>query len=423
MPAVFIEHPARRRVSDEMHARPFALLQAPVRLSHLAILSDKADPALLSLCDRLGIAAPESVPPQFAAEFKGGWLRWERHAEFSSLTVGRSGAFDEPFAETALALLPVDWLETLPGGVVAAAHIAMDATLRSAEDMAVMFAGHPVVGSTMVGGRAEAFTDLHLHDDGCGRILIYDQGLTAGQAGRLTQRLLEIETYRALALLALPQAREASADLAKAAPQLKTIMAALAGPEEGPGADRELLGWLTMLAAQVEHLGAANSYRFSAARAYAALVWKRLDELREVRIAGMQTFSEALGRRFTPAIDTIDHCSNRIEALAQHISRAGDLLRTRVDIALEEKNRDLLKSMDRRAALQLRLQETVEGLSVVAISYYLLGLIGYIAKGLKAAGLHIDSDLSAMAALPIVVGAVIIGVRRLRRAIGGDEKH
>jgi uncharacterized membrane-anchored protein len=419
-----VEHPLRRALADEMHARPFELLRPPLRISHLAVTAGEDGRAHLeALCLRHGLAAPEPGAIHFSVELAGLRLRWERHTEFSSFTLYRFGAFEAPFDGTALDLLPEDWLAGLPGRVVVAAHLALDGVRRSAEDLSAAFAGHSLIGATLAGGAAEAFTDLHLHGDGFSRVLIYDQGLTPGQAGRLTQRLLEIETYRVLTLLALPLARDASARLAGVGPDLAAIMAGLAEPDEGATADRELLARLTALAAQVEQLAAANSFRFSAAKAYGALVWKRVEELRESRIAGMQTFSEALGRRFAPAINTIEHAADRTEALAQHVARAGDLLRTRVDIALEEKNRDLLKSMNRRAALQLRLQETVEGLSVVAISYYLLGLLGYTAKGLKAAGLHLDSDLTVLVGLPVVAGMVALGVRRLRKAIGGDEGH
>ncbi|MBT4220201.1 MAG: DUF3422 family protein, partial [Rhodospirillaceae bacterium] len=84
-------------------------------------------------------------------------------------------------------------------------------------------------------------------------------------------------------------------------------------------------------------------------------------------------------------------------------------------------NRDLLESMDRRAKVQLRLQETVEGLSVVAISYYLLGLISYTAKSVKAAGVPINADITTGLSLPIVIGIIWFGLRRLRRALSGSE--
>ena len=416
------EHPLRRALADEVHARPFELLAPPVRASHLALATGEqaADADLrhvVALCDHYGVAPPAEGSSHFAADFGDFRLRWERHTEFSTYTLYRFEAFEAPFAATALEHCPTDWLAALPGKLLVAVHLALDGVRRSAEDLAEAFGGHSINGSQVVSDRAEIFTDFHLHTDGFGRILVYDQGLSHGQTGRLTQRLLEIETYRALALLAFPLARKLGPELTAMTEELSGIMSGLAGPE-GDEADRELLGRLTDLAARAEHLEAVHSYRFSASKAYGVLVERRIAELREGHVLGMQTFGGFLGRRFAPAMQTGDSAVKRLGELTLHIARAGSLLRTRVDIALEDKNRDLLKSMNKRAELQLRLQETVEGLSVVAISYYCLGLLGYIAKGLKAAGLHVDSDLVPLIGLPVVVGMVIIGVRRLKKAVG-----
>lgn len=416
------EHPLRRTLAGEVHARPFELLPPPVRASHLALATGERAAELershvAALCQRFGVEGPAAGSSQFTAELGAFRLRWERHTEFSTYTVYRFDGFDQPFDATALSLCPADWLAGLPGELLVAVHLALDGQRRDADALSAIFAGHPISGSTVVAGRAEVFTDFHLHDDGCGRILVYDQGLTHGQAGRLTQRLLEIETYRVMALLAFPLARKLGPELTRMTDELSVIMSGLAGPE-GDEADRELLGWLSALAARAEHLGASHNYRFTAARAYGALVQRRIEELREQPIVGMQTLGGFLNRRFLPALQTCESAARRHADLTKHISRAGSLLRTRVDIALEEKNRDLLKSMNKRAELQFRLQETVEGLSVVAISYYCLGIVGYAAKGLKAAGLHIDSDLTVLFGLPVVAGLVIIGVRRLKKAVG-----
>ena len=148
---------------------------------------------------------------------------------------------------------------------------------------------------------------------------------------------------------------------------------------------------------------------------------RRITELREDRIEGMQTIAEFMSRRLAPAVSTCEAVAKRQESLSARVARASNLLRTRVDLALEEQNRDLLKSMDRRASLQLRLQETVEGLSVVAISYYLVGIVSYMAKALKGVGLPIDPDLAVGLAIPVVLFLVWSGVKRIRKVVTGDE--
>ena len=124
-----------------------------------------------------------------------------------------------------------------------------------------------------------------------------------------------------------------------------------------------------------------------------------------------------MARRFTPAVATCTTVSQRLHDLSERVAQASGLLSTRVDIARERQNQSLLASMDRRAKLQLRLQQTVEGLSVAAVTYYVVGLVGYAVKGLKAGGLQLDTDLASGAAIPVVAALVAFAVHRARRRI------
>ena len=417
----FREHPQRRILAGEVHARPYEILTAPVRATRLAVVHASPEEERAHLAQLLashGAEPPGDGAGYFIRDLGGFRLRWERHSEFSTYTVLRTDPFDCPFQASALDLIPADWLESLPGEVMTGVHVAVAADLP--EDLGPLFDGNSLIGSKVLWGAGEAWTDFRLHADGFGRFILRDQGLSKGQIGRMVQRLLEIETYRMMALLAFPLARTAATETARIDGELGGIVTQLADPKIKQN-DRDLLESLTRLAAEAEHLDAATSFRLSAAKAYYAIVCQRIAELREDRIPGLQTFAEFIDRRLGPAMKTCESVSERQQLLATRVSRAGDLLRTRVDIALEEKNRDLLNSMNRRAELQLRLQETVEGLSVVAISYYLLGLIGYLAKGLKSAGLPVNADMAGLIGLPLVAGAVWLGVRRLRKAITHDE--
>jgi len=298
---------------------------------------------------------------------------------------------------------------------------------RAFDDLAALFADNLVTGSAMRGGQALVWTDFRIHDDGFNRILVRDQGMNQRQAGRLVQRLLEVGAYRMMAMLAFPLARDVLPQVSDAERTLNDLMDAMASSDSGED-ERQILKQLTGLASRIEALSLKSSYRFSAAIAYHALVQRRIEELREVRlddvneVRGLQPPGEFVNRRLAPAMETCRSATDRLEALAKRIGRASDLLRTRVDVALEEQNRDLLESMDRRARVQLRLQETVEGLSVVAISYYLLGLVSYAAKSIKAAGAPINTDITTGLSLPIVIGVIWFGMRRLRRALGGPKE-
>lgn len=425
------DHPLRRTVSGEVHARPFMHLQASERATHVAMVSGEegaaADRAHVArLCQRFGAPPPADGADFHLVDLGAFRLRWERHTEFSTYSFlaregaplrvdGRLGRFEHPVVER----VPRDWLERLPGRLLVGVHLELEAASAPAvaeEELPQLLGIENFAGTEVSGGAAAAYMNFSINDDGFGRILVRDRHLGPRQAGRLVQRLFEIETYRTMALLAFPLARRHVADLSRLGHELTAVTQALSDTA-GAVDEQALLDRLTAVSAEIEKLSAETSYRFGAARAYHALVDKRIAELREGRIEGLQTVSEFMDRRLTPAMRTCEAVAERLDSLANRVARAGQLLRTRVDIHLEAQNRDLLRSMDRRARLQLMLQETVEGLSVAAIAYYGVGLVAYLAKGLKAAGLPVPTDLATGIAVPIVAGLCWIGVRRVRRLV------
>jgi uncharacterized membrane-anchored protein len=358
---------------------------------------------------------------QFSAKFGNATFKWERHGEFSSLMLIQCESDASPFSIPLTSALPEDWWASLPGRTIAAARAELLRCGADAPDPAQLgqyFEGNAVIGAEIGDGAGFAFTDFRIHVDGCTRFLVFDRSLTRRQAGRMIQRLFEIEAYRVMALLALPVAR-------RQAPRILAIETALAaltenmagGESRDDGRDETLLGELSRLAAEVESSLAASQYRFGAGRAYHELVRTRIAELREKRIGGTQTMDEFMARRLAPAMATCVSVSRRMRDLSERVARASALLSTRVDITRERQNQALLASMERRARLQLRLQQTVEGLSIAAITYYVIGLIGYAAKALKAAGLHVDPDLVAGVAIPVVAVLAAVVMHQVRRRL------
>lgn len=421
-------HPLRELVLAEVHARPFEILNAPLRVSHLALLggTDAAAAAverahLAALCRTFNLAGPGPDSSHFSADFGDFRLRWERHQEFSTYTFYRRGSARAAFDEPAVAVVPPEWLWELPGELLAAVHLVLqplDAAPAGLADIERVFGTDALAGSTVADGAAAVWSDFRPHDDGYCRFLVEDRSLAPRRAGRLVQRLLEIETYRLMALLAFPLAREAGPQLARMEAWLERLTERLT---ESVSIEDEqaLLAELSELASQVERLNARTSFRLSAARAYHDLVSRRIENLREQRLGDLQTLGKFMERRLTPAMRTCESVSVRQDGLARRVARAANLLRTRVDVALEAQNRDLLASMNRRADMQLRLQQTVEGLSVVVLSYYTVGLLGYLAKAAKAAGLPVAVDLGVGLAVPAVVGGMWLSLRALRRRLHG----
>lgn len=422
-------HIQRLDLNRELHARPFADLRPPVQASYLALFAGEATKPLererlAELCARYGRPPPDIAGNHYSADLGAFQIKWERHTEFTSYTfLGNAPlTMASAFASPVIDHVPQAWLASLPGTVVAAAHVAVlpaAAGPPPVEEIAPLFGGNAVVGARIGEGAGAAYTDFRIHGDAFSRFLMFDVRLTSRQAGRMLQRMLEIETYVMLALLTFPKARGLLPVLAASDRRLEEITTRMA--ESVPADEPALLDQLTRLAAEIEHSVSSSHYRFGAARAYYALVERRIDELRELRIEGVQTFREFTERRLAPAMNTCESVARQQGALSERIDRASQLLRTRVEVTREQQNQALLASMDRRARLQLRLQQTVEGLSVAAVTYYIVGLVGYLAKAGKSLGIALNPDLVMAAAVPLVALLAALGVRHIRRTVSRES--
>ncbi|WP_448205866.1 DUF3422 family protein [Azospirillum sp. sgz302134] len=417
-------HPLRGLLNQELHARPFLSVEAPARVLHIALLETAdGEPTghtmLVELCRLWNVPMPPADSAHFSAQADGVRLKWERHTEFTTFTLSCEGPFDTPFDNRLLQRVPMPWWKRLRGRVLVAAQVAIGTGPVEGDPVAAMsrhFSGVPVAGSRVLGDGAMAWSDFRIYPDGFSRYLLWDTNLREQQAGRLVQRILEIEAYSMMALLALPMARRAVADVAAAEAGTAQVTERMLHAPHGE-IEHELLPNLTELAARVERLIAAGSYRFNATRAYHAIVESRIAELRESRIEGVPTIGEFMERRLAPAMQFCRSIAAQQSDLSQRVMRATELLRTRVDVSLERQNRDLLHSMDRRTQLQLRLQETVEGLSTIVLSYYLVGLLGQFAEWLGDAVLHRDlHSAKGMLVLPTVLVVWVAG-RSLRRKL------
>jgi uncharacterized membrane-anchored protein len=417
------DHPQRIELNDEAHARPPEALQAPVRISYLALFSDNSlrdrqRAHIAELADFFGVKPPGPNTVHYSANFGRFRIKWERHTEFARYKFLLPGAGEDPFADPAITKLPPAWLADLPGEIIVATHAAILPAGNELDFDAIsdrLFASNPLVGAGISGNAAIALTDFRIRPDGFSRLLLLDRSLRPRQAGRALQRLLEIDTYRLMAQLALPIARQLSPILAVSERELAEITAAL--PHVTDAGEPALLDRLTQLEAEIESRDSQNDYRFSASRAYYQLVQRRIAELREDRLPGIQTFQEFTELRLAPAMNTCQATTARQESLSVRVARATQLLSTRVELTREHQEMLVLQSMNRRADLQLRLQQTVEGLSIAAITYYIIGLIGYAAKGAKAGGIHINPDLTMGLSIPIVLLVVALATARIHHMV------
>ncbi len=416
-------HPERDRLLSEAHARPSTPVKAPLLAARIATISGEAGVAedrahMAALCRKLGAAEP-GPDARWCILDAGAWrLRWERHTEISTWTVFRPASGDDAaaFTATALDLAPQEWLASLPGEVLAAAHVAL---VETAPD-ATLFSEADLIAAEVAGGAARLFTDFRPGPDGFTRFVLLQASGGPVLAGRILQQLFEIETYRLLALLAFPVATAGAATIAQM--EAEAADAALKVAQKGDvEADRELLARLAALAGQAEASAASTGFRFAASRAYHGLVQERIGQLNERPLDGRPGVREFMERRLAPAMRTIGAAGERQRDVIARIARTTQMLAVRVEVAAEATNASLLKSMDRRAQLQLRLQETVEGLSAAAISYYALALLKIAIEGLAKMRPRIDPTLTTGALAPVVVLLVWLFLRRLRARIMHDH--
>ncbi len=423
----FSQHPQRVALHNEIHARPPEPMEAPLAITHIVMLTDAAgrDASRAHLARLLGdhhLPLPDAQLTHLRAEMGAFRLRWEMHTEFVSYTFIRPLELNSVEAQdpsVALDVVPQGWLTALPGQCLCSLHLwALPQRIHGATALKQrLLFEDTLVASHVADGAAEVHTDFAIHADGFSRLLVFTGELTPRRLGRLMQRLIEIETYRMSALLGLPLAREAMALLTRGEAELASLAGAIrtAQRDEEP----QLLDRLTRLAGEVEGQYASTHSRFSASRAYFDLVNRRINDIAETRIVGMQSIKDFMERRLSPAMSTCDWAERRQQALSERVARMSSLLRTRVEIEQQQSSQALLASMNQRQDLQLKLQATVEGLSVAAITYYIIGLVSYLAKGAQKIGWPLAAETTAAVAIPFVAIGVWWSIRRMHRQLTG----
>ncbi|PWR00810.1 DUF3422 domain-containing protein [Meridianimarinicoccus roseus] len=421
-----IDHDLRYSLANELHARPFPSLAAPCRAIHLAIkqptdaasrdrATDRAH--LIDLLDRHGAQHPRPGATHYFGQIGKHHLKWESHTEFVTYTLFSDGVAAQPFDGRSFELFPKDWLENAPGVRVTSALIRIERLpdfSTVAQKIEDWFVPESVAVSQVIDGSAVIAGDFRIDSNGHMRMAVFAAPQTGNnRIGRIVQRLTEIETYKTVSMLGLAMARE----LNSAMNGIETDMSEMVGNMSGETAKPEAtLKSLLSMAAELENLSTKSTFRFGATGAYEALVNQRIEALRETRFEGRQTFAEFMMRRYDPAMRTVKAAERRLASMTDRAIRAGGLLRTRVDVERSAQNQLLLESMDKRADMQLRLQKTVEGLSVVAISYYAVSLVLYVAAPLSGLLDLSKTMLGALVAPPVVI-AVWYMVGRIRKAM------
>jgi uncharacterized membrane-anchored protein len=418
------DHPLRYTMANELHARPFPAVDAPSRAAYLAIkpaenaagrdrAADRAH--LLNLLDRFGAQHPQPDATHYFGTIGRHKLKWESHTEFVTYTVFGDGVAERPFDATTFAVFPDDWLDAAPGTRVTSALIRIE--VADGDDGIInkatsWFVPESLAISRVIEDDLVVAGDFRIDHGGHMRFAVFARPhVDDRRVGRVVQRLCEIETYKAMSMLGLSRARALGPKMGGFDTRLTALLEDMRSATADPA---EVLHALLTVSAEIENTIAQSSFRFGATGAYEKIVNQRIAILREDRFEGRQTFGEFMMRRFDPAMRTVKSTQDMLQAMSDRALRAGDLLRTRVDVERSAQNQELLTSMDKRADLQLRLQRTVEGLSVVAITYYAVNLVLYMTGPLEAS-YGISKAVMAAVATPAVLLLVWLMVNRIRK--------
>ncbi|MEC3863229.1 DUF3422 domain-containing protein [Mesobacterium sp. TK19101] len=424
------DHPLRYALANELHARPFPSLKTPCRAVYLAVKKqvgavtrDREEDRrhLIALLDRYGTQHPQPGTTHFSGQIGQHMLKWEQHTEFVTYTVFMDGVGDRPFDPADFDVFPDDWLDQAPGFRLTSALIRV--AERPADEAQIdaelqkTFVQESLAASRVIDDEAVVGTDFRIDPAGQMRFAVYaNPGIGARRVGRIVQRLCEVETYKAMSMLGFSRVRQISPRMGEIDDELTRLMSDMTQSVAQP---EQTLKALLSVSEELESLSAQMSFRFGATEAYEALVAQRIQVLREDRFRGRQSFREFMARRYDPAMRTVKSARGRLETMSNRAMRAGDLLRTRVEVQRSAQNQQLLESMNQRADLQLRLQKTVEGLSVVAISYYAVSLAGYVLYPLSGVTGLSKGMITAMVT-PVVVLAVWLMIRRIHHKIEKD---
>jgi len=430
------EFSLRQSLSDELHARAFHDFDGAGRFIRFVYLVGKDDSDVMRYINHylLSESFPtiESDAKFCRIELAGFALRIERHTEFLTISFVEkglkitSGVSADAFDETKLPHLPFAWARSAPAPLFHAIWVEVGGKpprgLKQADILRVLDS-RAVASNNFSDAAAQVHFAFDIDAAGYSRVVLLNRSIEAIRMGRVVQRIVEVETYRLLALLGLSAVKEYSARLSTIEDVLSSLTNDLAKEIKKPdGQVQTLLSVLSSQAADVEDIYSCTSYRLAATKAYLGILTGRLDRMQLTRLSGFQGVRGFLDRRMTPAMDSCAAFSERLASLSQRINRAGALLRTQTELVIQRQNRDLLQSMDQRAKHQLRLQQTVERLSIAAVTYYGVGLVGYLAMSLPIDDWGISLTYVKAASVPIIALAVWATIHRVKETVLAPAK-
>lgn len=414
----------RNYLYQETHARPYLNLPVPCTVAHLLYWKgDSQSTAMLelakNLAERHGVTPTGLQNTFFEYACQNYHIRFEQHTEFDTLTIAQSLETDTPaFSVYPLSIIDEAALASIDAQVLVKTHLHIALEPEDVHEIKLEVARQfsDINGETLVYGayvmerRAQVYTDFRLDAQGNSRYYAVSHSMNSTDAGRLITRLIEMENYRILALIPMKQARAASKELTGIDARLAQILTAISdnADEADAMAQHRRLNELLEIAKVVESHRNNLSSRFSASGAYYQIVQFSYDKLHEEKLGSLQRLQTFVERRLGPAVRTFDSMHSRLEDISHRIDRIAELLRTEINVQMQLQNSAMLAGMNNSAKMQLKMQKTVEGISIVALTYYAISVLGY----LIGIFVHNETKYTVMGILVLPIAGLIWFVQR-----------
>ncbi|MDX1411470.1 MAG: DUF3422 family protein, partial [Nitrospirales bacterium] len=222
--------------------------------------------------------------------------------------------------------------------------------------------------------------------------------------------LVAIENYTHLILLPY-QAFSASVDQVHQFEQRHLYQRNVITTQLESATSGTLQNWLTVLTQdfmKVSRMAESMRYKLSASVPYETIVISNLQALQEQPLTSGRLISDFIQHKITGVADGYQQLLRRIDALEKDFEGTISVIRTKVElllqdhnIALQDQNLKMLASVDKTTKSQAILQHTVEGLSIIVIAYYLSGLGNYVFKALQEAGWLENATFASGVFVPI----------------------
>lgn len=415
-------------VHSDLGIVPVERVEGSARVHHVAYRRDEDEAEedirerFMLLCVELGIPEGQRSIGETRAHAWGELpkdptvslqLAWELHTEYYFVRAILSHDGELPESAYMEAIVPALHRAGTPPLVTCLDMLVVDHPMDP-EEVCQHIICRNRFGARVMGGDLAVYTNYEPLDGRERYVIAGSRQAIREHAAFAVANIGRIENYYHLLLLPRNEVRNAvqevhrwERDLSR---RLQDVTHALEGAE--PAHLEEWLRALTVDLSRVVRLHGRYNHVLSATFPYSETVRDGFAAWKEEPVKGFDSLSEVILNRTSTVSEEYHAFLARLDRMENEISDLVAILRTRVDMNMEAQNTKLLRNLDIRSAIQTRLQEMAEGLSVIVISYYMTGLAGYVFKALEKRHVIESATVPTALFIPVAVLTAFLVARR-----------